>query len=176
MTGAAAGPAFAVEGPTDLPTVQGLLGEAADFLSAKGVHQWHRAWFEEARQVRWLEAALAEGQVTMARVGEDPAGAFVLLREAGPFDRRLWGDAPADAAYLHRVVVARRYAGRGFGSRLVAEAERLASAERRRRLRLDCAADNGWLNAFYARLGYAEVRVAAADGWRCRLREKPLAP
>lgn len=97
-------------------------------------------------------AGVAEGpdRLLIARDGTDGALAACLFFE----DQRF--ELMAHWQLLKRVMVHPRYQGAGYGSALLAEAERIARGWGLAGLRLTLRGGRG-LEAFYARSGYKEV-------------------
>jgi ribosomal protein S18 acetylase RimI-like enzyme len=81
--------------------------------------------------------------------------ATVTLSEDDPF---VWsGRTRPDAAYVHRLIVARSHAGRGWGQAILTDVEGRLNARGRKVVRLDYVASNDTLGELYRRLGYREV-------------------
>ena len=100
-------------------------------------------------------------------------------------DPTFWGHQPPDAGYVHRLVVTREAGGRGHGARLLDWAADRVRARGRHWLRLDCAAGNTTLRAFYERLGFrhvgdVEVTVPGAGtgpgSWWASRYQRPVPP
>lgn len=90
----------------------------------------------------------ARGVQYLARAQGVPAGNIVLEWE----DDGAWTDLPGDACYVHGFAVSRAYAG--IGVPMLRWAEGLAAERGKTLLRLDCAAENADLRAYYARAGF----------------------
>lgn len=97
--------------------------------------------------------AVAHGQMYLARRDSVAAGKVVITAE----DDGLWVDRPADALYVHGLMVRRAFAGQGVGRVLLCWAEREAARRGKPLLRLDCDALNPELRAYYERAGFAHV-------------------
>jgi ribosomal protein S18 acetylase RimI-like enzyme len=96
-------------------------------------------------------------------------------------DETFWGMQSDGAGYVHRLVVRRDRAGAGHGSALIDWAAQQVRSRGFARLRLDVAADNLPLCAYYERLGFeyqgdTEGDFTKRDGtvrhWRTRLYER----
>jgi ribosomal protein S18 acetylase RimI-like enzyme len=145
--------------PSDVATFAEIHEEVVNWLWARGIHQWQPETFP----VKWVEDAIARGEVYMACENSTVIGA-VMLQETDP---DTWGEASlADAAgYIHGLRVRRSVAGRSVGRVLIAWAERELAAHGKRLARLDCWAANDALCAYYERAGYRRVRTRTfADG------------
>src|SRR6185503_4223772 len=100
---------FRPAGPDDVDSVLALLDEAAGWLRRRGIAQWPDA-FDRG----WVAPAVADGEV---HVAVEVAGTFALTWA----DPIVWRDRPdhGDAGYVHQLAVARPFAGRGIGGRLL---------------------------------------------------------
>jgi GNAT superfamily N-acetyltransferase len=93
---------------------------------------------------------VAAGETVLARLDGQPAGMLALQ-----CDDELWRDLPGAAGYVHGLATHRDFAGKGVGLALLDWAARVAAAEGKRYLRLDCNADNPALRAYSERAGFA---------------------
>ena len=105
---------------------------------------------------------------------------YLLLGFAGgcivtTLDTPEWQDSAPHAATLHKLVVARAFAGQGLGRDLVSWGEAWARDRRLAALRLDCWDENLVLRSFYRELGFSELHSVEAHGTNVRLFEKRLA-
>jgi hypothetical protein len=90
-----------------VPETDALIREAANWLIAKGEPLWgpNETAFDELTRVA------REGELVIGRIDSVLAACMYLHNE----DRLFWPDAaPGEAFYVHRLAVARRFAGRGF--------------------------------------------------------------
>ena len=134
-------PIFSRAEAADRAAVVAILDEAAAWLAGAGIRQWPRSF-----EPTWLDPAILEGTVWVARVGGRAAATFQLTW-ADP----LWDD-DGTAGYLHRFAVRRPYAG--LGASVLEHVARLVAAEGRTAIRLDCVSWNHSLRAYYARAGF----------------------
>ena len=141
--------------PEDAATFAEIHEEVVQWLWARGIYQWQPETFPSTRVMKWIENAIARGEVYLACDDGAVIGA-VILQEADP---DTWGEASlADpASYIHGLRVRRSAAGRGVGRALIAWAERELAARGKRLARLDCWAANDALCAYYERAGYRRV-------------------
>lgn len=132
---------------TDAPLVEEMLLEAARWVDALGVVMW-----EEGELVReYIEADVAAGQFFIADADGTPAGIIRFQLE----DALFWPDIPQhDSAFIHRLVVRRRYKGQGVSTALLSWAVQHARASGKKYLRLDCDADRRKLRALYEKFGF----------------------
>ena len=138
--------------PADLSAVVALLDEAAEWLRERGLDQWPKRFSPD-----WVAPAVADGEVQLAVVGDEPVGTYALVWA----DPVIWGDLAdhEDAGYVHQLAVARSWAGRGIGERLLDHAGALVAEAGRRWVRLDCVAHNAGLRRYYRGLGFTELGV-----------------
>jgi len=145
-----------------------LLTEAARWARDRGVVGMWEVPYPE----RWVNPSLERGEVFLARVGPEVVGTLTLRWE----DPKVWGDQPPDSGYVHRLAVARRWAGRRVGASLLDWAEGEAARRGRSRLRLDCRTTHAGLRRYYRSLGFAPVGLATVDGVETLLWERPVPP
>ena len=130
----------------DVPEADGLIREAADWLTQKGMQLWgpNETSYEE------LVRVARKGELIIGRVGDEAAACMFMHDE----DRLFWPHVvPGEAFYLHRLAVKRKYAGRGFSHAMLEWAEAEARAKGRKFLRLDCE-PRAKLRALYESAGY----------------------
>ena len=117
----------------DAPHLQEMLEEAARWVDALGEIMWEEGELAPGR----VDAEIAAGQFFIATVSGDPAGAVKFQLD----DRLFWPDLSADdSAFIHRLVVRRRYKGLGVSTALMQWAVARARTLGKRYLRLDCDA------------------------------------
>lgn len=148
-----------------------LRDEAARWLLARGYRQWEVGEFTAEQFARSVEL----DEVLVVRDDGRIVATVTLTAE----DELVWaGRACADAAYVHRLIVARSHSGQGLGSAILAAVEECARRRGATVVRLDFVASNGDLGAFYRRRGYREVgglEFPSSPGIRpCTLMEKQL--
>ena len=132
----------------DVAEIEAQLVEAAAWVDALGVVMWEEGELERERIAR----EVAAGQFFIADAGGEPAGA-VRFQLA---DQLFWPDQPVgDAAFVHRLVVRRRFKGAGVSTALLQWAVERTRGLDRTYLRLDCDADRYRLRAMYERFGFA---------------------
>src|SRR5712691_2863169 len=103
----------------DLPRYIDLLEELADWLCARGIDQWPRGRARTGKN--YYAKAIANGEVHLAFVGDEFAGAIRLLDH----DSIVWPEiAVDDALYVYNLAVSRAWAGHRVGRRLLEWAER----------------------------------------------------
>jgi GNAT superfamily N-acetyltransferase len=131
----------------DAAVIQEMLEEAAQWVDALGVVMWDEGELDPDRVAR--EAA--EGQFFIAEIAGDPAGAVRFQLE----DRLFWPDLEGtDSAFIHRLVVRRRYKGLGVSIALMQWAVSHARSLGKSYLRLDTDASRPKLRELYERFGF----------------------
>jgi GNAT superfamily N-acetyltransferase len=139
--------------PDEAATVLDVLDAAAGRLTARGIAGWPAAFRPEL-----IEPGLGDGKVWLAERAGTALATLTLY-----WSDELWAD-DGRAGYVHRL--ATRAAGAGLGRALLRWAADTVRARGRDRLRLDCAAVNRGLRAYYERAGFAhrgDLVVAYAD-------------
>ncbi len=131
----------------DAAAIQGMLEEAAQWVDALGVVMWDESELDPARVAR--EAA--DGQFFIAEIDGDPAGTVRFQLE----DQLFWPDLEGDdSAFIHRLVVRRRYKGLGVSTALMQWAVSHARSMGKSFLRLDTDASRPKLRELYERFGF----------------------
>jgi GNAT superfamily N-acetyltransferase len=133
--------------PADVEIVAGILSEAARWLEETGTPMWR----DDELTTAQIAADVAHGLFFVAEYSGDPAGTVKFQLE----DPIFWPDLPSrEAAYIHRLAVRRRFAGRGISTALMQWAVERTRSLNRRSLRLDCEASRDRLRAVYERFGF----------------------
>lgn len=127
--------------------IHGMLQEAAQWVDALGVVMWDESELDPDR----VDREVAAGQFFIAEVDGEPAGAVRFQLE----DRLFWPDLEgSDSAFIHRLVVRRRYKGLGVSTALIQWAVSHARSLGRSYLRLDTDASRPKLRELYERFGF----------------------
>lgn len=124
-----------------------MLLEAARWVDALGVVMW------EANELasEAIRAEVDAGQFVIAEEAGEPAGALRFQTE----DVLFWPDIPQDhSAFVHRLVVTRRFRGQGVSDTLLRWAVDRARTLGKTHVRLDCDAERSKLRALYERFGF----------------------
>jgi GNAT superfamily N-acetyltransferase len=127
------------------------------WLAIRGVMQWQPGTLSVAR----LREQIATNSVYVGRLNHHLVGSFTLTDE----DERIWGVDATSAAYVHRLMVDRRWAHRGFGAALLTWAEEHSRTRAKTHVRLDCVEINNTLVEYYRSAGYEEVRRVFLEGF-----------
>src|SRR5205085_4420393 len=83
---------------SELDVVLDILEEAAAWVTSKGIDQWRPGSFIGPRY-QSIADQVKRGEVYLAKHDGEPIATLTLQWE----DKRMWGDVPADAAYVHRI-------------------------------------------------------------------------
>lgn len=156
---------------SELYAVLDILEEAAAWIASRGIDQWRPGSFIGPRY-QSIADQVKRGEVYLAKHEGEPIATLTLQWE----DKRMWGDVPADAAYVHRIAIRRPYAGKGIGLQLLQWTENTAAAACKDYLRLDCMAENQALRNYYEQAGFAYRGEIQGKGWRGSLYEKNIRP
>jgi GNAT superfamily N-acetyltransferase len=131
----------------DAPVVQGMLEEAAKWVDALGVIMWEEGELAAGR----VEREIADGLFFIAEANGNPAGVVRFQLD----DRLFWPDLTQDdSAFIHRLVVGRRYKGQGVSTALMEWAVSRARTMGKSYLRLDTDASRPKLRQLYERFGF----------------------
>jgi len=133
--------------PGDATAIEEMLVEAARWVDALGVVMWEQGELDR----RQIEADVSAGQFLIATVDGEVAGAIRFQLE----DRLFWPDIEQDdSAFVHRLVVRRRFKAQRVSQALLEAAVERARASGKRYLRLDCDASRTKLRALYEAYGF----------------------
>jgi GNAT superfamily N-acetyltransferase len=143
--------------PGDLGKVRELVREAATWLRAsKDTDQWANPWPDQAGQQERILSDLLKGKTWLLWDGTIAAATITVDTEE-PVDldeRPVWPSHKRGepALYIRRVIVSRRYAGRGLGAALLDWAAKVAWSDYDVALiRIDVWTTNLELHAYYER-------------------------
>jgi GNAT superfamily N-acetyltransferase len=135
-----------------VPEVHALICEAARWLSDRG----EPLWGEEETSGEDLVGVARAGELVTGMIAGTVCACMYLHSD----DRVFWPNArEAEALYLHRLAVARRYAGLGYARAMLEWAQREAQRMGRDYLRLDCE-PRPKLLALYRNAGFTAVDSA----------------
>ncbi|MEV6430674.1 GNAT family N-acetyltransferase [Nocardia sp. NPDC051463] len=136
---------------TDASDIARLRDRLAEWMVGNGIAQWLPGEYPAA--VVADEASRGEWFVWRETPTELTAAVRIAWR-----DPDFWGADDADAGYIHGLMVASEYRGRGIGSRIIRFCAEYTLAQGITVQRLDTAADNPVLREYYAAQGFLEVR------------------
>lgn len=161
----------------DYKTVLETMMGTAKWLNKKGSSQWNDLL--SGKDVHNTERAIQNNEVYLAELEGELVGMFVLWANQSEWDRTLWGEEDTNTIYyLHRVTLTQSAHGKSLGIRLVEAALEVAVNNHKYKVRLDCIADNRYLNEFYKSAGFqlkmADKSANEFNGNRYNLYEKNL--
>jgi GNAT superfamily N-acetyltransferase len=133
--------------PSDVEAVSSILTEAAAWLVARGIPMWRASELQPAQ----IETDVAEQLFYLAELDDEPVATIKFQLSDPLFWPEVVGD---DSAFVHRLAVRRRFAGRGVSQALLAWAARRATTLGRSHLRLDCEASRRKLRDLYEGFGF----------------------
>ena len=136
----------------DVAEADVLIRETAEWLIRKGEPLWgpNETSLDELARVARL------GELVVGRVDGELASCMYLHDE----DRMFWPHVvPGEAFYIHRLAVARKFAGRGYAHAMLEWSVGEARAKGRPFLRLDCE-PRAKLLALYREAGYSRIDSA----------------
>lgn len=117
--------------PNQVEEVSAILQEVARWLVEKGEKLW------EANELapEKIKAEVETGMFWLAKIEGESAGCVRFQTE----DFEYWDDVPhSDSAFVHRVAVKRKFAGRGVAVAMLNWAKQQAKLSGKTYLRLDC--------------------------------------
>ena len=131
----------------EVDAVYSLIEKRMRWMDTTGIRQWNVTNYLEAYPRAYYAAQQAAGNLHVL-VSSTVVGAVVLLEE----DER-WSDrTDSPAFYVHNLATDPDVSS--VGRFILSRIERFAVERRKRYVRLDCAADNAFLNGYYESLGY----------------------
>ncbi|CAB3768706.1 MULTISPECIES: GNAT family N-acetyltransferase [Burkholderia] len=153
----------------DVPVLTAIRNDAHAKKVTYGDHAWGREGdgFSEA----WVRNNVREKDVYVVELDGTPVGTFSL----GFGEDRHWGPQEPIAGYVHGLSVRRGCNGQGLGGFMLDWCARQIGASNRHWVRLDCAAANTTLCAFYESLGFVRAGLKT-DGEVWALYERPVGP
>lgn len=166
------GLAIECAGLGELEDIAAILTEAADWADAHHGVLWQVG--EIARPI--IRADIERGEFFVVRADRSAIATFRYQLA----DAEFWPEAaPGEAAYVHRLAVRRRYAGRGVAAAMLDWAAQRARAQGLEFLRLDADLSRPRLRALYTRCGFgehSEARVGPYHVMRFERQLRPIAP
>lgn len=142
----------------DTEDVLSLLMETAEWFKDNGSTQW--SGLLNGIDAHRTEEAVGRGDVFICKVEAEVVGMVMLLQRPSAWDRNLWNlheEQSNEAVYLHRLATRRKYANQQLGEEILNWCKDSIRFQGKDKIRLDCLADNEFLNAFYQRGGYTYI-------------------
>ncbi|MFJ2191602.1 GNAT family N-acetyltransferase [Kitasatospora sp. NPDC087861] len=144
--------------PSDLALLLAFRRETAQWLAGQGIDQWSNPFPEEV-----LLASIEAGTVFVVHDHGTPAATVTLDNNPEP---NLW--TPEELAepcmHLHKLTVARAYAGQGLGGRLLDWAGDRTARAGGQWVRINAWTTNVQLHRFWLNHGYHHVRTVSGGG------------
>jgi ribosomal protein S18 acetylase RimI-like enzyme len=145
--------------PGDMRTIINMIDEAAGWLREKGTDQWASPWpNRKARDAR-VRRGITGGKTWVAEDAQGAAATITFRADANP---KLWNalEQGDRAVYVSRLVVSRRSARRGIGSRLIDWAGLHAREDWNAQwIRIDVWTTNHALHKYYKNQGFEFCRL-----------------
>ena len=155
---------------TDFEQGKALLAATANDLRSRGIAQWQQWIDPEPPFLAWLKDGFAQGAYFFVEVESQTVGLFRLSYE----DELYWGKMSDQAAYVHSLLVLPDFQGQNMGGRILQKIGQMVRQKGILILRLDCAANNSPLCAYYERQGFKPVRLQEMPQYTVQLFEKIL--
>jgi len=147
-----------------------ILTEATKYKVEHGDYTWGN----DPYTVDEVKHYMKNGNVFIVILDNEPVGSFSLQWE----DRRIWGEQPSNAAYLHQLAIKSSLHGRGLGEQIIKRAEEESLKNEKKIFRLDCEENNLGLCKYYEKQGFKKVgskKVTSEIGtYKAALYEKLL--
>lgn len=135
----------------DAKHIAHLIEQRAVALNETGSDQWTE--YLELDLLERVQTDIATGSVYVYEQHGFVLASIALL-PPDEWDHNLWEDGER-GQYIHRIVVSEQLKGRGVGQQLMQHVLREADGDEP--VRLDCVADNEFLNEYYPRFGFVYV-------------------
>lgn len=151
----------------EVTCVFSLVEKRVHWMDETGIRQWNVTNYLEAYPPKYYEEQQAAGRLYVL-ANPKITGAVVLLEA----DER-WIDRAADPAYyVHNLATDPKV--KGAGREILKAIEQLASKQKKRYVRLDCATDNVFLNSYYSEMGYQLAGTCEEGLYKGNRREKEI--
>jgi ribosomal protein S18 acetylase RimI-like enzyme len=152
-----------------LNDVLGLIEDASRWLKTQGTDQWAKPWPDEEQRDARVIKGLENKKTWILRCGNTPAATVTIANWHNP---EVWtnefssADLTERAVYLHRLITARKYAGRGLGEWLINwAAERAHAKYGAKWIRIDVWTSNENLHRYYEKLGFKRCGTCPIPGY-----------
>lgn len=149
---------------TDTDAVLAMLDEAVDWLARQGrTGQWGTEhWSADPKRVERVRALIGEGDLWLAEIDSQPAGAMLLNEAPMPYVE----PASEPELYVRLLVTSRKHKGQGIGGTLVAFARDEAKQRGIDLLRVDCyGGGDQSLVRFYESAGFIRAFPFKVGEW-----------
>jgi ribosomal protein S18 acetylase RimI-like enzyme len=164
----------------NLKDVTELADEARIWLATKGTDQWQSAWPSNDKRDERVREGLEKGQTWIVWDRGTVAATVSITTEHDP---AVWSypgctcDLGEPAVYVHRLITARDYAGRGLGTELTNWAGLRSSRDYGARwIRIDVWTTNIALQEYYLKAGFEPCGLCLDPSYpSAALFQKPIA-
>jgi len=161
--------------PADMDAIIGLIDEAAIWLQTKDTDQWAQPWPSRADRDGRVMLSLRQGKTWICWDHDVPAATLTADFDDDPYWTSEHARPSRRAIYVHRLIVARRYAGMHLGSSLLNWVGRTGwLAHGVRCMRVSAWTTNQALHSYYERQGFASRGYHADDGYPSAARYEKL--
>jgi ribosomal protein S18 acetylase RimI-like enzyme len=133
----------------DAEPVLGLRDALAAWLVDNGITQWQPGEIDIAS----IRSLIADGSVYVLRHRRTLVGSVTITTK----DTLVWGERYDLSGYIHRLLIARSFAGRRLGASLLEWSESHIRSMGGQLARLDCVRTNERLRRYYEAAGYQRV-------------------
>lgn len=135
--------------------------DAAQWLASKGTDQWSNAGITRGEFEKRVHESIDEGGTWIAESDDNlPTGTIAIDEHED--DSGLWEPSLLqESLVIHRMIVARQFAGQGIGALMLEHADALARATGKRWLILDAWTTNRGLHDYYRRHGFTYAGTVA---------------
>lgn len=143
----------------DTVAIISLLRETAKWFQAKGSTQWNGLL--GGVDTHDTKSVIVGGEVFICMNHDELVGLVILLKQPSLWDQNLWQltkDDRNEAVYLHRLAINRKYEHQNIGEAILNWCKYEVDFEGKKKLRLDCIADNPFLNNFYRKAGFNYIK------------------
>jgi ribosomal protein S18 acetylase RimI-like enzyme len=133
-----------------------LIDQAKDWLSTKSTAQWSEPWPTKAQRDHRILRGLEAGTTWIIWAGKAAAATVTIATKP---NSAVWSGSMCDlgesAVYAHRLIVDRRFAGRGLGAELIDWAGLRGNHQYGAKwIRIDVWSDNKALHKYYMKTGF----------------------
>lgn len=135
----------------EIDTIFSLYKKRIQWMDQSGIWQWNTTDYLALYPISYYEERQRREELYVLSRGSFIAGAVVLLKSDGRWPE----EASSPAYYVHNLVTDPSV--KGAGKIILSEAEKTAISRGMKFMRLDCAADNDFLNEYYDSMGYKLV-------------------
>lgn len=158
-----------------MATVVALIDQAAAWLRTKDTDQWVSPWPNRADRDGRVRLSVHQGKTWICWDRDIPAATLTADLDDDPYWASERARPSRPAVYVHRLVVARRYAGMRLGSSLLSWAGRTGRlAHGAHSVRISAWTTNLVLHQYYRGEGFTLRGFHADDGYPSAARfEKP---